>query len=440
MNRHDRHPNIWPPFTNLAKEPLPLKVQSAKGTKLFLDDGSSLIDCLSSWWVNLHGHGHPEIVKAISDQATELDHVLFAGVSHNPAEKFAEELVKYTPGALNRVFYSDNGSTANEVALKMALQYWQNIGQKRKRFIAFEGAYHGDTIGAMSVGGPSVFNTHFKEHFFEVDFIPYPETWEGDPDIEEKEEAAIDALEKVLVENDGDYAAIIIEPMMQGAGGMRKCRVEFLQKVHWTQRQFETLLIFDEVMTGFGRTSKLFASEYAQVTPDILCLSKGITGGTLPLAATVVTDQFYEAFIDGEDPYKTFYHGHSYTANPIACAAASASLSLLMRKEANGKLSFENSSTRLNGLFDKLKQHPLLSKPRRLGNILAFDLESDQAENRYLANIGFHIKAEAPKHGLLIRPLGNTLYLIPPYCISDQEVEIIAEKLPIIVEQAYSRK
>lgn len=440
MIRQDRHPNIWPPFTNLAKEPLPIKVQSAKGSKLFLEDGTALIDCLSSWWVNLHGHGHPEIVRAIAEQAAELDHVLFAGISHSAAESFAAELVKYTPGALNRVFYSDNGSTANEVALKMALQYWQNIGQKRKRFIAFEGAYHGDTIGAMSVGGPSVFNTHFKDHFFEVDFIPYPDTWDGDPDIEEKEEIAIEALEKVLVENDGDYAAIIIEPMMQGAGGMRKCRIEFLQKVHWTQRQFETLLIFDEVMTGFGRTSKLFASDYAQVTPDILCLSKGITGGTLPLAATLVTNDFYEAFIDGDDPYKTFYHGHSYTANPIACAAANASLRLLMQKEGNGQFSFENSSDRLASLYQSLKLHPLLTKPRKLGNILAFDLESEQGENRYLANIGFHIKEEAPKHGLLIRPLGNTLYLIPPYCIQEEEIALIAEKLPIIVEHAYTKK
>lgn len=434
MRSTERHPNIWPPFTNLAKEPFPLKIKSAKGAYLELEDGRKLLDAISSWWTNLHGHGYPALVEAIAQQAATLDHVLFAGISHNPAEQLAEALCKELPPSLSRVFYSDNGSTATEVAIKMALQYWQNIGQPRKRIIAFEGAYHGDTFGAMSVGGRSVFNAHFQEHMFQVDFIPFPETWEGDTEVEDKEEAAIDALELLLAKHEEEVAAIIIEPLMQGAGGMRMCRTEFLQKLHWTQRQFETLLIFDEVMTGFGRTGALFAFEKAQVTPDILCLSKGLSGGTLPLAATVVSEDFYAHFQDAADPYKTFYHGHSYTANPIACASGLASLELLLQREEDGLRSYERTDQLLLELFNDLKDHPKLAHPRKLGNILAFDLAGEGKEDRYLADIGFEIKKNAPEHGLLIRPLGNCLYVLPPYCIIQQDVELLTEGLEAILD------
>lgn len=431
----ERHPNIWPPFTNLAKEPLPLKVKSAKGAYFQLEDGRKVFDAISSWWTNIHGHGHPKLVEAIANQVKTLDHVLFAGISHDPAERLAEKLCSHLPPSLNRVFYSDNGSTANEVALKMALQYWQNIGQKRTRFIAFEGAYHGDTFGAMSVGGPSVFNTHFKDHFFEVDFIPYPDTWQGDTEVEEKEEQVIELLEQILIENEDQVAAIIIEPLIQGAGGMRMCRTEFLQKLHWTQRQFDTLLIFDEVMTGFGRTGNLFALEKAQVTPDLLCLSKGLSGGTLPLAATVVSDVFYQHFIDASDPLKTFYHGHSYTANPIACASGIASLKLLELSNENGHKSFEASAVLLNELFNHLASHPKLRRPRRCGNVVAFDLKDPVSTNRYLADVGFQIKKLAPDQGILIRPLGNCFYLLPPYCIDQKDVDLLIKGIHSILSK-----
>ncbi|MDJ0776203.1 MAG: adenosylmethionine--8-amino-7-oxononanoate transaminase, partial [Mastigocoleus sp. MO_167.B18] len=290
------HPHIWYPFTQAKTSPPPLKVKSARGVWLELKDGRKILDCISSWWVNIHGHTHPKIAEAIFRQATELEHVIFAGFSHDPAEKLAEQLTERLPDGLNRVFFSDNGSTAVEVALKMAYQHWVNQNQQRQKFIAFEGAYHGDTFGAMSVGSRSIFTQVFSDMLFEVDFLPYPATYIGDTEIVKREQEVLNQLQEKLEQNPKAYAGIIIEPLVQGVGGMQMCRVEFLQKLHQLAQQFDTLLIFDEIMTGFGRTGDWFACLKAQVTPDIICLSKGITGGFLPLAVSICSEEIYASF------------------------------------------------------------------------------------------------------------------------------------------------
>ncbi|MFV1884885.1 MAG: adenosylmethionine--8-amino-7-oxononanoate transaminase [Balneola sp.] len=418
--------NLWHPFTIIKGSPEPLKVVKGDGAYLELEDGKRILDCISSWWVNLHGHSHPDIAKAIYEQAQKLEHVIFAGFTHDPAEQLAELITAKLPKNLNRLFYSDNGSTSVEVAMKMAYQYWKNIGEDRKTFICFDGAYHGDTLGAMSVGERSIFTEAFKDWLFDVEVIPFPETWIGDEERAEKEDAVIEQLENLLDENPDKYAGIIMEPLVQGAGGMRMCSEEFMQKLHWVNRQFDVLLIFDEVMTGFGRTGDYFACLKAQVEPDIICLSKGITGGFMPLGATVCSDDIYESF-NSSDPNKTLWHGHSYTGNPLGCAAGIASWKLL---EENQDVFIEMEESHKKNL-EKLRAHPKLERFRTKGTIAAFDVINGK-ETGYLNTItqDINLNAEA-KHinqlflekGYLLRPLGNVIYLMPPYCITEEELD-----------------
>ncbi|QYO63410.1 aminotransferase class III-fold pyridoxal phosphate-dependent enzyme [Leptolyngbya sp. 7M] len=275
------HPHLWYPYTQAKTAPPPLKVKSAQGIWLELEDGRRVMDCISSWWVNLHGHAHPEIAAAIYQQATTLEQVIFAGLTHDPAEQLAEQLLQHLPSGLNRVFYSDNGSTAVEVALKMAYQYWVNqevkLVEQRGTFIVFSGAYHGDTFGTMAVGARSLFSQVFSDLLFQVEYVPFPATYLGDTTVQSQEDAVLELLKTKLEQL--PYAGILIEPLVQGAGGMRMCRTEFLQRLRQIANQFNTLLIFDEVMTGFGRTGDWFACVKSNVQPDIICLSKGITGG-----------------------------------------------------------------------------------------------------------------------------------------------------------------
>ena len=410
------HRNIWYPFTIIKDAPEPEKVISGDGLWLELEDGRRIMDCISSWWVNLHGHAHPKMVEAISEQAAKLEQVIFANFSHDPAEQLAQKLTDKLPGSLNRVFFSDDGSTAVEVAMKMAYQYWKNRGEDRKTFICFEGAYHGDTFGAMSAGERSVFTEVFKDLLFDVEFIPYPSTWIGDEERTDKESAVISQVEELLNKNPEKYAGIMIEPLVQGAGGMNMCSKEFLQELHWVNRQFNTLLIFDEVMTGFGRTGDWFASTRAQVEPDIICLAKGLTGGFLPLSVTVCSDRIYEAF-NSSDPIKTFWHGHSYTANPIGCAAALASYELMHENEP---VFTSMEQWHLKNLI-KLRDHPKINKFRVTGTIAAMDIITGD-EQGYLNPIANHIKKQCIKKGLLLRPLGNVLYLMPPYCTTKSQL------------------
>ena len=428
VKEKNMHKNIWYPFTIIQDAPEPLKVVKGDGIWLELEDGRRIMDCISSWWVNIHGHAHPRIAEALHKQAQKLEQVIFANFTHEPAERLAEQLAGRLPGRLNRVFFSDDGSTAVEVAMKMAWQYWRNRGEERKTFICFEGAYHGDTFGAMSAGARSIFTEVFKELLFDVEFLPYPRTWIGDSEASEREDTVIDRLEEMLSADPGRYAGILIEPLVQGAGGMRMCRPDFLQKLHWVNRQYDTLLIFDEVMTGFGRTGDWFACHRAQVEPDIICLAKGLTGGFLPLSVTVCSDEIYEAF-RSSDPLKTFWHGHSYTANPIGCAAALASLELMEENEPVFR-EMENWHTEeLNKLID----HPRIKKERVTGTIAAMNIDTGGREG-YLDKIGDRIKRDCVDKGLLLRPLGNVLYLMPPYCITRDQLGNMYNGLATMLE------
>ncbi|GAB4134859.1 MAG: adenosylmethionine--8-amino-7-oxononanoate transaminase [Cyanobacteria bacterium J069] len=410
------HPHIWYPFTQAKTALEPLKVKSAQGIWLELEDGHKIMDCISSWWVNTHGHAHPKIAEAIYQQAQQLEQVIFAGFTHEPAEQLAEKLITQLGAPFNRVFFSDNGSTAVEVALKMAYQYWVNQGQERTTFLAFEGAYHGDTFGAMSVGSRSIFSAVFSNLLFDVEFVPFPATYWGDATVEETEANVLGVIQKTLEEKSDRIAGIIIEPLVQGAGGMQMCRPKFLQKLRAIAQSFNTLLIFDEVMTGFGRTGDWFAYKKVQASPDIICLSKGITGGFLPFAVTVCSEAIYDAFYD-DAPLKTLYHGHSYTANPLGCAAALAGLELMAENEPK----FRSMEAKHTEHLTRFKDHPGVEKLRVTGTIAAMDLVTSEQAG-YLNHIAPEIRQRAIAKGLLLRPLGNVLYILPPYCITDEEL------------------
>lgn len=401
---------IWHPFTqHLTEGPFP-KVVSGKGTLLKLEDGRSVIDAISSWWVNLHGHAEERIAKAIYDQAKKLEHVIFAGLTHEPAEELASLLVN---DKLSRLFFSDNGSTAVEVALKMAYQYHVNRGDsKRRTFIAFEGAYHGDTVGAMSVGARSLFTAPYEGLLFDVKRVPFP--YRAD-----LEEGALQALALALTD---DVAAVIVEPLIQGAGGMRFCSESFLDRFCKLVKKSQIPLLFDEVMTGFGRTGEWFAYQRISEVPDILCLSKGITGGFLPLAVTMTSDQIFDAFLS-DDKKKTFYHSHSYTANPLACAAAIASFHLLKERESLFKTMEERHIKRM----ELWRGSPLLKNCRVKGTIAAAEIA--QGPDSYVNTSGARLASRLLDRGVLLRPLGNTVYILPPYCITDDELDTIYQEV-----------
>lgn len=412
--------HVWHPFTQEHTAPDPIEIASAQGIRLHTADGREFLDLVSSWWVNIHGHAHPHIAKAIAEQAQQLEQVIFAGFTHKPAVTLATELVKRLPDGLTRVFFSDDGSTAVEVALKMALQYWQNQGEsQRTRFLAFEGGYHGDTVGAMSAGSGSGFFDTYGSMLFEVGILPYPQTWDNDPDVDAKEAAALQALEDYLQQHGESIAGVIIEPLVQGAAGMRMCRPQFLQQLAARLQAAGVLLIFDEVMTGFGRTGKLFASLTAQVTPDLICLSKGITAGFLPLSVTVAREDIYAAFLDDSFD-RAFIHGHSFTANPLGCAAGIASLQLFEQENTLAKLP-QIEAWHRQGLAT-IADHPLVSQVRVTGTIAAFTITTQDAG--YTSTVGPQLKQFFHERGLLLRPLGNVLYILPPYCITEAELQL----------------
>ncbi|CCB86306.1 MULTISPECIES: adenosylmethionine--8-amino-7-oxononanoate transaminase [Parachlamydia] len=420
---------IWHPFTQMKNTLSPLKVVKGEGPYLITDEGQKIFDCISSWWVNIHGHAHPRIAEAIYAQALQLEHVIFAGFTHEPAEQVAEMVLDVLPNHFSKVFFSDNGSTAVEVALKLAYQYWRNQGENDRRlFLCFEGSYHGDTLGAMSVGERSLFTSPFQDLLFKVHFVPYPTTHIDDEDIEDKEAKALKAVEDCFLLNPGQYAAVIIEPLVQGAGGMRMCRPQFLEKLQKLVKDYQTLLIYDEVMTGFGRTGEWFACQKAKTSPDLICLAKGLTGGFLPLSLTVCTEEIFAGFLS-DDRMKTFFHGHSYTANPLGCAAACASLKLLHESTAI----FQQMESHHRGHLKQLqKQHATVKNIRTCGTIAAFDVVTKQADG-YLNDIGLKLRESFLREGLLIRPLGNTVYLMPPYCTThihlNQIYQTISEEL-----------
>ena len=411
---------VWHPFTQAATAPTPLEVVKADGPYLELADGSRILDIISSWWTNLHGHSHPAIAKAIGEQAAKLDHVIFAGCTHPLAVELAERIIKLVPEGLARVFYSDNGSTSVEVGLKMAFQYWQNKGHPEKQeFISLEHAYHGDTIGAMSVGDPSEFVAPFRPLLFDVHHIPTP-------DRKTSEEACLKKLHDLLQERSSTIAAMIVEPMVQGAGGMRIQSSRFLENVAKLCQDHNVLLIADEVMTGFGRTGRMFACEHAGISPDILCIAKGLTGGVVPLAATIATEEIFQAFWS-DDTHKAFLHGHSFTANPITCAAALASLDLV---ESNDILSQVATISQVyEERLPQLSKHPKVEEVRWLGCIGVVELKPATSEGGYYDTVGIRLKEEFLKNGILLRPLGNVVYTLPPYITPPQELHRVFDLL-----------
>lgn len=399
---------VWHPYTQagFSKEPLP--VVSAKGGFLTLENGQRILDGISSWWCCLHGHGHPALTRAATEQFEQLDHVIFAGVTHEPAVRLAERLCEVVPHGFERVFYSDNGSTAVEVGIKLAVQRARHRGERRVKFLALEGAYHGDTFGAMAVGARSIFSAPFDEMLFSVEFL----SLEGsDRDMEQAELAC----------RGGDVAGFIFEPLVQGVGGMRMYEASVLDRYASLVRRHGGLIIADEVMTGFGRTGNLFATSEMTVAPDVICLSKGLTSGTLPLAVTMCREDLFAEFISPNHS-RTFFHGHTYTANPIACAVALASLDLTTSAECCASRARISSSH--EAFVGRLRDMSGVDHPRVKGTILACNLRNDGVGG-YLNNTAHHAREFFVDRGVLLRPLGDVLYCMPPYCVSDAELAMV---------------
>lgn len=418
---------VWHPFTQEALDPPPIRVTKAEGVYLYTDDGRRLIDGISSWWVNLHGHGHPAIVSAIAAQAAQIDHVLLAGFTHDAVEELRECLRKILPADLSHIFFSDDGSTAVEVALKMALQYWQNIGRpSKKAIVALDHAYHGDTVGAMSVGATSAFTDPFRDLLFPVNRVHSAYCYRC-PVGKTRATCSIDCVDKLqrlLEERHGEIAAVIVEPLLQGAGGMIVHPVEFLQRVRQLCTDHGVLLIADEVLTGFGRCGKMFACELAGVVPDLMCLSKGLTGGVLPMGATICTPEIHEAFIS-TDRARTFYHGHSYTGNPIAAAAAVASCRIFEREPVFDRINriAEIHRARLAAI----KGHPVVGDVRSIGTMAAIELRAD--DSGYASKLRPKLYKFFIDAGVLLRPLGNVVYILPPYAISPADLNFIHDRI-----------
>ncbi|MCB1530791.1 MAG: adenosylmethionine--8-amino-7-oxononanoate transaminase [Rhodospirillales bacterium] len=410
---------IWHPFTQHATERDPVVITSARGACLYDEQGHEILDMISSWWTCVHGHAHPAINEALRDQAARMEHVMFAGFSHPPAIDLAEMLAQILPGDLNHTFFSDNGSTAVEVALKLSYQYWKNKGEDgRTKFLAFEGAYHGDTIGAMSAGKSCGFFNVWQDLLFCVDTVPYPHTWDGDNDIQAKEDRALEIFKKHLQAHRNETAALIVEPLMQGAAGIRFCRPAFMKRVTDLARDAGLLIVYDEVAVGFGRSGEMFACEKIGVTPDIICLSKALTAGYMPLSVTVARDHVYESFLDN-DFKKAFAHGHTFTANPLACAVALKSLDLFDTEKTMERVA--HLEARHRAQLPALQALPDIYMPRVMGPVMAFNLADERGD--YKSREGEFLRDWYLSHGLNIRPLGNAVYIMPPYCISDAQLD-----------------
>lgn len=397
--------SIWHPFTQHGLgEPTPL-VTRAEGAILHTADGRRIVDGISSWWVTTHGHCHPRIMAAIAEQAGKLDQIIFAGWTHEPAEELARGLREILPDALTRVFFSDSGSTSVEVALKMALGFWTNRGETRHRIVVMEHSYHGDTIGAMSVGARGVFNAAYAPLLFDVGRVPFPSD----------AQATYDALERECANG---AAAFIVEPLVLGAGGMLVYPPAILAEMRRICAAHGTLFIADEVMTGWGRTGTLLACEQAELVPDLLCLSKGLTGGAVPLAVTMASEDIWDAHYSS-DRSRTFFHSSSYTANPIACAAANANLAIWREEPVAERIAA--LSARQAARLASLSGHPAITNVRRCGTITAMELGSQGSA--YLSDLGPRLLAHFREADLLLRPLGNTVYVMPPYCIEDADLD-----------------
>ena len=415
--------SIWHPFTQHAIAGPEVSISHAKGAYLYTPEGRAILDAISSWWVNIHGHGHKPIADAIAEQAAKLEQVIFAGFTHEPAERLAKALLKIAPGDFGYVFFSDSGSTAIEVAIKMAVGCWHNRGHPRHRVIALEHGYHGDLFGAMSVGHRGAFNAAYEPMLFDVSPLPFPRAGE--------EQKTLDALSKLLTAEAGAFAAFIIEPLVLGAGGMKMYPASLLAELAALCKQHDVFVIADEVMTGFGRTGTFFACEQANVAPDLLCLSKGISGGFLPMGATLATEEIYDSFYSKERS-KTFFHSSSYTGNALACAAANANLKTFDQEpvlERIGTIAAHHAAR-----MKPLEGHKALADIRQTGTIAAFEIRAP--DRGYFSETGTTLKKFYLDNDILLRPLGNVVYVLPPYCITAMELDriydIIEESLGLI--------
>lgn len=408
-NRSKDQNYIWHPYTQEAISPQNIVITRGEGTLLYDEKGNAYLDGISSWWVNMHGHSHPYIAEKIAHQAKELEQVIFAGFTHPQAIRLAERILTIFEHHYAKIFYSDNGSTAIEVGVKMAIQFFHNRGIKQNKIIAFENAYHGDTFGTMSVGDSHTFHVPFRDYLFDVIRIPLP-TKDNFLEVQETLRMHLQA---------GNIAAFIYEPLVLGAGGMLMYEAEKLEILIKLVHEHGALCIADEVMTGFGRTGAMFASFHLDVLPDIICMSKGITGGFMPLGATLCTSEIYDAYYS-HDKSKAFYHGHSYTANPLACAAANASLDLFENEHTIQRIVAITEAHR--DFLLQIKNLPIVANTRQCGTIAAFDIIVGNEKTDYYHSLRDILAHESIARRVLLRPLGNTLYFMPPYCITDEEL------------------
>jgi adenosylmethionine---8-amino-7-oxononanoate aminotransferase len=394
---------LWHPFTQQRGwvEEHPVIVERGEGTDLIDVDGKRYLDGVSSLWCNVHGHAHPRIDAAVRDQLSKVAHSTMLGLSHRPAIELARRLVELSPPGLTRVFYSDSGSTATEIALKMAFQYWRQRGEDRRRFVALRMAYHGDTIGSVSVGGIDLFHAMYEPLLFE--------TLKAEP-------GDVHAMDRLLADHRGDVAAVIMEPLVQGAAGMLLHPPGYLRAVRELCDRHGVLLILDEVATGFGRTGRMFACEHEGVAPDLMCVAKGITGGYLPLAATLATEEIYEGFLGEHEEFRTFFHGHTYTGNPLACAAALATLDIFREERTLDRL--QPKIDLLAELLQPVWAHPAVRQVRRRGFMVGIELVPHPLPER----IGHRVALEARRRGAIIRPLGDVVVLMPPLSISHEDL------------------
>lgn len=423
MNLSERdQKHIWHPYTQHKTAAIPIAIKKGQGALLWDENHKEYIDAIASWWVNPYGHSNKFIADAIYKQLTSLEHVLFGGFTHEPAILLAEKLMEILPNNQQKIFFSDNGSTAVEVAIKVALQYFFNKGEKKTTIIAFENAFHGDTFAAMAASGISFFTEAFQGMFIDVVRIPVP--------VKGKEEESFDALRKVIKNN--NCAGFLFEPLVQGAAGMVMYEPEHLDQLLQICQENRVLTIADEVMTGFGKTGKTFACDYLSEKPDMMCLSKALTGGTIPMAITTFTQDIFEAFYD-QDINKALFHGHTFTANPTGCAAALASLSLLQTQEMQDNIARVNKSHL--AFQQHIKSHPKVTTTRVLGVIFALEIQTESAASYYgsLRNKLYNFFIE---NGVILRPVGNIVYILPPYIITEEQLQkvyqVVEEVLGIV--------
>lgn len=431
---------IWHPFTQMKGwlESDQMVITEAKGIKLIDTEGKEYYDGVSSLWVNIHGHRHPKIDQAIIDQLGKVAHSTALGLANVPASEFAQMLVEVSPEGLNKVFYSDDGSTAVEVALKMAFQYWQHKGKPNKnKFIALNQSYHGDTVGSVSVGGIDLFHRVFRPLLFEPYHIPSPSCYHCQ--LTQKEEChmqCVEVLEKVLKEHHDKIAGLVIEPLVQAAAGMLMAPAGYLKRVRELTKKYDVLLIADEVATGFGRTGRMFACDNECVSPDLMCISKGITGGYMPLAATLTTDEIYHAFLGDMKDKKTFYHGHSYTANQLACAAGIASLEIFKEEKTIEKM--QEKIYLIRERLEKIGEMVHVGEARQRGMMIGIELMNDKENGVPYAwedCMGAVVCMKAREHGLFIRPVGDVVVFMPPLCSTVEEINKMLDIIEISIHE-----